>query len=326
MTQQPSNHRLFNRYTATGVDNTVGFMLCGAVSGTVSRTCAAPFERLKILFQVQDLGYARDSIDKDMIRGKRYTGIVSGLLQIYKEDGIIGYFKGNGTNCFRVIPYTAAQFVSYEKFKKWMVQRSPDGHTLNTVDRLICGGLAGMTSVLVSYPLDVVRCRLSAQNNTLKLYNGIFNCLKLTYQQEGIYGLYRGLIPTLLGIAPYVALNFTTYEYLKTTAMEFTQTNELGVITKLSLGAVSGTFAQTITYPLDVLRRRMQMQGVGGRTVEYTSLADGFKDIYAKYGIRGYYKGLLPNYLKVIPVVSINFVVYEHMKKFLGLSRSGGEV
>jgi hypothetical protein len=79
MTQQPSNHRLFNRYTATGVDNTVGFMLCGAVSGTVSRTCAAPFERLKILFQVQDLGYARDSIDKDMIRGKRYTGIVSGM-------------------------------------------------------------------------------------------------------------------------------------------------------------------------------------------------------------------------------------------------------
>lgn len=161
----------------------------------------------------------------------------------------MGYFKGNGTNCFRVIPYTAAQFVSYEKYKKWMVQRSSDGKTLTTVDRLICGGLAGMTSILVSYPLDVVRCRLSAQNDTTsKLYTGIFNCLKVTYQQEGFRGLYRGLIPTLLGIAPYVALNFTTYEYLKTSALQLSQSNELGVIVKLSLGAISGTFAQTSMY------------------------------------------------------------------------------
>lgn len=78
-TQQASNHRLFNRYSVTGVDSTVGFMLCGAVSGTISRTCAAPFERLKILFQVQDLGYIRDNIDKDMIHGKSYTSIASGM-------------------------------------------------------------------------------------------------------------------------------------------------------------------------------------------------------------------------------------------------------
>ena len=175
-----------------------------------------------------------------------FRSIVSGLVRIYRDDGFWGFFVGNGTNCVRVIPYTAAQFVSYEKFKVWMVQRSRDGKTLSTVDRLICGGLAGMTSVLVSYPLDVVRCRLSAQNDaTTKVYSGIWNCLKLTYQQEGTRGLYRGLIPTLLGIAPYVAINFTTYEYLKTTTIKYKQTSDLGVITKLGLGAMSGTFAQT---------------------------------------------------------------------------------
>ncbi len=235
----------------TEVINTIGFMFCGGVSGTVSRTCAAPFERLKILFQVQDVAAAASSSGgagaSDALSGQRYNGIVSGLLRIYRDDGMRGFFTGNFTNCVRVIPYTAAQFVSYEKFKEWMLRRSVDGRTLGTVDRLMCGGLAGMTSVLVSYPLDVVRCRLSAQQSdaTTRIYTGITHCLRLTYQQEGVSGLYRGLVPTLLGIAPYVAINFTTYEYLKTSTIQHYQSSDLGIITKLALGAVSGTFAQT---------------------------------------------------------------------------------
>ena len=71
----------------------------------------------------------------------------------------------------------------------------------------------------------------------------------------------------------------------------------------------------------------MQMEGVGGKPVHYNSVMEGFRRVYAKYGIPGFYKGLIPNYLKVVPVVSINFVVYEYMKKFLGLSSLGaGEV
>ena len=84
--------------------------------------------------------------------------------------------------------------------------------------------------------------------------------------------------------------------------------------------------SHTVAYPLDVVRRRMQMQGVGGRQVEYTSLVDGFRTVYVKYGMKGFYKGLIPNYLKVVPVVSINFVVYEYMKKLLGLTTSSKEV
>ncbi len=99
----------------------------------------------------------------------------------------------------------------------------------------------------------------------------------------------------------------------------------MGIVTKLGLGAVSGTFAQTITYPLDVVRRRMQMLGYGGQKVEYTSVLEAFRRVYTKYGLIGFYKGLIPNYLKVVPVVSINFVVYEYMKRALGLSSGGGK-
>jgi len=215
----------------------LGYSVCGGVSGAVSRTVAAPFERLKILFQVQDLSVQQKG------EAVKYKGIVNSLIKIGKEEGIMGYFKGNGSNVVRIVPYTAAQFVSYEKYKEWMGSYT-DGR-INTWQRLACGGLAGMTSVIVSYPLDVVRCRLSAQYEP-KIYHGINHALKVIYQQEGMYGLYRGIIPTLLGIAPYVALNFTTYEKLKIVSLEYLG-DDLGIVTKLALGAVSGTFAQTVS-------------------------------------------------------------------------------
>ncbi|KAL0489791.1 mitochondrial substrate carrier family protein B [Acrasis kona] len=310
----------------TSKDSPAKFMLAGGVSGAVSRTCAAPFERLKILFQVQDVSsHMTSNLNTDAAQqGKKYKSIISGLMQIGKDEGYRGYFKGNGTNIVRVVPYTAAQFLSYEKYKQYISTYSSDG-SLSVPQRLLCGGLAGMTSVIVSYPLDVVRCRLSAQQDRI-VYKGIGDALVVIFKQEGISGLYRGLVPTLYGIAPYVALNFTLYERLKFYAMQYQKSEDLGIVMKLGLGAVSGTVAQTITYPFDVVRRRMQMLGYGGQKVAYTSMTEGFKHVYKKYGFFGFYKGLVPNYLKVIPVVSINFIVYEYMKKFLGLSGGGKEV
>lgn len=76
---------LFTRYRTVGNDSTIGFMFCGGVSGTISRTCAAPFERLKILFQVQDLGYAKNGLGSDAVHGHRYNGIVSGMCVSVKQ-------------------------------------------------------------------------------------------------------------------------------------------------------------------------------------------------------------------------------------------------
>jgi solute carrier family 25 phosphate transporter 23/24/25/41 len=301
-----------------GVDSTIGFIFCGAVAGTVSRTVAAPFERLKILYQVQDLAVAQAAGQQP-----KYTGLMQSLIRIGKDEGLVGYFKGNGTNIIRAVPYQAAQFVSYEKFKIWM---SGENKTLTTVQRLTCGGLAGVVSVLASYPLDLVRCRLSAQQADRKIYNGIWDCLKQIHAQEGVLGLYRGLWPTLLGIAPYVALNFTFFEKLKAATLDYTEASSLSITAKLVLGAFSGTAAQTAAYPLDVVRRRMQMQGYDGQGIQYKSVADAFKQIYQKYGIKGFYKGLLANWLKVPPVVSLNFIVYEQMKILLGLTHGGKEV
>jgi hypothetical protein len=81
-------------------------LTAGGVAGAVSRTAVSPLERMKILFQVQGPGVGS------------YQGIIPSFLKITREEGVLGYFKGNGTNIIRIVPYSAIQFASYERYKK----------------------------------------------------------------------------------------------------------------------------------------------------------------------------------------------------------------
>ncbi|KAF9130270.1 hypothetical protein BGW39_003280 [Mortierella sp. 14UC] len=251
-----------------------------------------------------------------------YQGVIPTLRKMWVEEGFLGFMRGNGTNVIRIVPYSAVQFASYEQFKKLLMD--PTKRDLDTPRRLTAGALAGLTSVAFTYPLDIVRTRLSIQSaqvaNTKEAQAalpGIWKTMVLIYTKEGgIIGLYRGLGPTLTGVAPYVALNFQAYEVLRT---HLTPPGEIApsVGMKLVCGAVAGSFAQTVTYPLDVLRRRMQVTGMDVVSYKYSSTWDGVKKIIKQEGVRGLYKGMVPNYLKVAPAISISFVVYEQSKQVL---------
>jgi len=227
----------------------------------------------------------------------------------------LGYFKGNGTNVVRIFPYSAVQFASYEWFAQLLL---PEGtNDLTPLLRLTAGALAGLTSVIITYPLDLVRTRLSVQTSNELKYKGIKDAFTLIYKQEGVLALYKGTNATLMGVAPYVGLNFMVYETLKA----FLKTNvqsDPSTIQLLSCGGISGAMSQTITYPLDVMRRKMQMQGFSSNHPIYSSTLDCVKSIWKSRGVLGFYQGLVPNYLKVIPSISITFVVYENVKKWVG--------
>ena len=148
----------------------------------------------------------------------------------------------------------------------------PEGaKELNTPLRLTAGAMAGITSVVMTYPLDITRTRLSVQsssllapkshtgNGSIKL-PGMFPTIAHIYHTEGgIPALYRGLVPTIMGVAPYVGINFAVYEHMRKLVTPHGQENPTGV-GKLVAGATSGAVAQTITYPMDVLRRRFQVR------------------------------------------------------------------
>ncbi|KFH73736.1 hypothetical protein MVEG_00950 [Podila verticillata NRRL 6337] len=251
-----------------------------------------------------------------------YQGVIPTLRKMWVDEGFLGFMRGNGTNVIRIVPYSAVQFASYEQFKKLLME--PGKHDLDTPRRLAAGALAGLTSVAFTYPLDIVRTRLSIQSaqvpNTKEAQAalpGIWKTMALIYANEGgIVGLYRGLGPTLTGVAPYVALNFQAYEVLRARLTPPGETSPT-VGMKLICGALAGSFAQTVTYPLDVLRRRMQVTGMDAVSYKYSSTWDGVKKIIKQEGVRGLYKGMVPNYLKVAPAISISFVVYEQCKQVL---------
>ncbi|EGC35593.1 hypothetical protein DICPUDRAFT_152069 [Dictyostelium purpureum] len=282
-------------------------LLSGGVAGAVSRTCTSPLERLKILNQVGYMNLEREA-------PKYKTGVISSLHNMYKTEGFAGLFKGNGTNVVRIAPYSAIQFLSYEKYKKFLLKEG-EAH-LSAYQNLFVGGAAGVTSLLCTYPLDLIRSRLTVQVFASK-YSGISDTCKVIIKEEGVAGLYKGLFASALGVAPYVAINFTTYENLKKYFIPRDSTPT--VLQSLSFGAVSGATAQTLTYPIDLIRRRLQVQGIGGKEAYYKGTLDAFRKIIKDEGVLGLYNGMIPCYLKVIPAISISFCVYEVMKKILNI-------
>lgn len=293
--------------------------IAGGVAGAVSRTVVSPFERVKILLQVQSSTSAYNK------------GIFNAVGQVYKEEGFAGLFRGNGLNCIRIFPYSAVQFVVYEWFKKhiFLVDGSLGKEQLQNWQRLVAGAACGGCSVIATYPLDLVRTRLSIQTANLaklsksKAHNlakppGVIELLAKTYREEGgVKGLYRGVYPTSLGVVPYVALNFAVYEQLK----EFMPVTDptIAHLYKLTMGAISGGIAQTIVYPFDLLRRRFQVLAMGGNELgfKYKSVSDALITIGKTEGYKGYYKGLTANLFKVIPSTAVSWVVYELVRDIM---------
>ncbi|KAF3903703.1 Mitoferrin-2 [Arthrobotrys entomopaga] len=291
---------------------TVAAFIAGGIAGAVSRTVVSPLERLKILYQVQGSG------------GASYTGIGASLGKMWKEEGWRGFLRGNGTNCIRIVPYSAVQFSSYTIYKDFLME---EGQTqLNTQRRLLAGGMAGVTSVVATYPLDICRTRLSIHTASLEALGktgqhlkipGMWETMVHMYKHEGgVLALYRGLIPTLAGVAPYVGLNFACYEQIREW-MTPPGEKSPGPLGKLACGAMSGAIAQTFTYPFDLLRRRFQVNTMSGLGFKYNSIWHAITSIVRQEGLKGMYKGIIPNLLKVAPSMASSWFSYELVKDFL---------
>ncbi|XP_065053461.1 uncharacterized protein LOC135682478 [Rhopilema esculentum] len=313
---EPHKERKLDKLKAIWDDKHFKHFVAGGIAGAVSRTCVSPLERNKILLQLQ-------------VHDAKFKGVFGTLKTIWKEEGIIGYFKGNGINVARIAPYTAVQFMTYEECKKLM-NIPEDPREQHPFKKLTAGAIAGIVSVATTYPMDLVRTRLAAQGEgTQKKYRGIFHCFSTILKEEGglLSGsLFRGLGPTLIGVAPYVGLNFLVFETTKGWCLPLINKNleeneapskDLPVPWKLLCGSVAGAVSQTLTYPIDVIRRRMQMKGTHGNVFAYNSTLHACKMIFQKEGIYGLYKGNVPNLVKVAPAIGIQFAAYEVCRSLL---------
>ncbi|CAM8961657.1 unnamed protein product [Rhodiola kirilowii] len=291
-------------------------LIAGGAAGAFAKTAVAPLERIKILLQTRTVGF-------------HSLGVYQSLKKLLNREGIPGFYKGNGASVLRIVPYAALHFMTYEQYRCWLLDNYPSLGTGPVVD-LLAGSASGGTAVLCTYPLDLARTKLAYQVgdtrgslskgmrtiNSQPAYSGIKDVLRSVYTEGGVRGLYRGVGPTLIGILPYAGLKFYIYEELKTHVPE---EHQKSIVMRLSCGALAGLFGQTFTYPLDVVRRQMQVENLqpanGG--ARYKNTMEGLTTIVRTQGWRQLFAGLSINYIKIVPSVAIGFTAYDTMKSWL---------
>ncbi|XP_054356975.1 mitochondrial adenyl nucleotide antiporter SLC25A25 isoform X11 [Pongo pygmaeus] len=242
-------------------------------------------------------------------------GIVGGFTQMIREGGARSLWRGNGINVLKIAPESAIKFMAYEQIKRLV---GSDQETLRIHERLVAGSLAGAIAQSSIYPMEVLKTRMALRKTGQ--YSGMLDCARRILAREGVAAFYKGYVPNMLGIIPYAGIDLAVYETLKNAWLQRYAVNSAdpGVFVLLACGTMSSTCGQLASYPLALVRTRMQAQASieGAPEVTMSSL---FKQILRTEGAFGLYRGLAPNFMKVIPAVSISYVVYENLKITLGV-------
>lgn len=290
-------------------------LIAGGIAGAVSRTVVSPFERAKILLQLQGPESQ-----------KAYRGMFSTIWKMYLDEGWRGWFRGNTLNCVRIIPYSAVQFAVFEEVKVVLKRMNFNEKIgIDGADRLVAGSAGGIVSVAVTYPLDLVRARITVQTASLNLLNkgkmvkppGVWETLRDVVAKEGGFSaLYRGIVPTTLGVAPYVAINFALYEKLRD-MMKYSSQDYSNPGWKLAAGAFSSFVGGVLIYPLDLLRKRYQVASMAGGELgfQYRSVTHALITIFQKEGFFGAYKGLTANLYKIVPSMAVSWLCYDSLRE-----------
>ncbi len=284
-------------------------LIAGGGSGAITKTAVAPLERVKILLQVQGMS-VKTSGKRIAAADLKYHGVVGTMKTVTKEEGLLSLYKGNGANVLRVVPVYALKFTFNDTFKDMV--RTP-GQDLNFGQLIMAGTGAGLFQTCVTYPLDTVRTRLTLGSGLGSQYTGIMDVLRQTLAKEGVRGLYKGIGPTFLSGSPYVGLQMTFYEIFKRKMDNNASTKNTfrTQVEKLLAGAAAGVIAQTITYPGDTVRRRMQLNGMGGKPPEYRHSWDCCMKLVRAEGIAGLFNGLGANLIRALPGAAIQFWAYD---------------
>jgi len=281
-------------------------LFCGGMAGVLSRSTVAPIDRVKILLQTQGVAAG--------ISANKYGGVVGTVRAVIQEEGLKMLWRGNGTNCIRIMPYASLQFWSYDFYKGFLLRNF--AKEFGVLERFEAGAMAGITAASVTYPLDLIRIRLATNTNTA-VSGFIPQARSIIAEGGSVLALYKGFIPTLTSLGPFIAINFAVFDTIKTNFQpEELDSEFVRAMYVLSFGATSAVISQSICYPLDTVRRRMQVKGT-----TYKSMANAYSTIIKKEGFLGLYRGILPNTIKIVPNNGIRWLCYTSLCRMLGVEQ-----
>ncbi|KAK9813188.1 hypothetical protein WJX72_010359 [[Myrmecia] bisecta] len=329
--RQPLHRRLHRTGWQHRLDEAVNYgkhLLSGALAAAVCRTSVAPLERIKlelVLHQKQ--------------------GSWQTAKEILAHDGVLGFWRGNMLNILRSAPHKAINFFSFDCYRKTLLHMS--GNTgMHRTERFAAGAMAGATATALCFPLDVLRTRIMGPG--AHRHGGVLSTLVSIVRNEGVQALYVGCLPAIMTIAPSGAIYYGVYDVLKESHFrnlrkehglpEDVDLHEhLGAARMLLYGALAGAAAESALYPMEVIRRRMQLHSLhaaagnaprlaaqAGAKAAARSSAVGLvsfmaaaREILQEAGLRGFYAGLIPNTLQVLPNAALSYFAYETFKQML---------
>lgn len=308
------------------------FLLAGGMAGAVSRTATAPFDRLKV-YLITSPSTPRPSPipetnststtpnGKPVKVPRRNAGSLSAAVRaVYSQGGVKAFWTGNMLNVIKIFPESAIKFLSYESAKRIFAQhwdQVPDQTLISNTSRFISGGIGGVISQLSIYPIESLKTRVMSSTGGAKRGNAlILQTFLDMYRKGGLTFFFRGLPAGLIGVFPYAAIDMSTFEGIKLSYTKWAG-EEPGIAGSLCFGAVSGGVGATSVYPLNLVRTRLQAQGTPAHPQVYTGIRDAALKCYLREGWKGFYKGLTPTLVKVVPAVAISYAVYDQSKRIL---------
>jgi len=287
------------------------FML-GGVAAAISKTAAAPIERIKLMVQNQD----------EMIKAGRlatpYNGVTDCFRRVVAEEGATSLSRGNTANVIRYFPTQALNFAFKDYFKRlFNKSKDKDGYLMWFAGNLASGGAAGASSLLFVYSLDYARTRLANDAKSSKKgggerqFNGLIDVYKKTIASDGVAGLYRGFVISCVGIIVYRGCYFGFFDTLK--PMVLTGSLADSFFMNFCLGYAVTVAAGLASYPLDTIRRRMMM--TSGEAVKYRSSLHAAQVIMASEGFKSFFKGAGANILRGVAGAGV-LAGFDKLKKY----------
>ncbi|KAA0702675.1 Mitochondrial folate transporter/carrier [Triplophysa tibetana] len=278
-------------------------LVAGLSGGVVSTMVLHPLDLVKIRFAVSDGLELRP----------KYSGILNCLRSVWHQEGLRGLYQGVTPNIWGAGASWGLYFFFYNAIKAY--NKEGRQTELSAGEHLMSAATAGAMTLCLTNPIWVTKTRLVLQYNTdQKQYKGMMDALVKIYTHEGIAGLYRGFVPGLFGTS-HGALQFMAYEELKRDYNKYRKMQsdaKLNPLEYITMAALSKIFAVATTYPYQVIRARLQDQHN-----KYDGALDVIGRTWRNEGLSGFYKGMVPNLIRVTPACCITFVVYENVSRYL---------
>lgn len=276
--------------------------IAGSAGGVAGMVIEYPFDTVKVLLQAH---------------GDRYKSYTHCVVSLYKQDGVMGFYRGVAARTFA----SGLDHAFVLGFYKYTLRLyGADVDQPNNMEIVLAGFGSGIASALCLSPFELVKCLMQADDQaSSRMYRNSLDCTIKIVKRNGLLGLYKGVYATFLREAPGTVAWCGTYDKLKMyMTPEGGSTKELALYQYMFAGGCAGVAYWTAFYPSDVVKTRIQVDPVFSKY----SFAKAFRTIYKESGMRGLYRGWTMTAIPSFPCNAVIFLTYDYATKVLNKNYS----